>query len=286
MAATAAAAAVRLPMAAQPRLAAAEVLAAGGVRVRQQLRPIMGITAASTGTANHFPLAAAPRRLRGHLLLAAVAEDQEEAVVAVEAEEGLEDGVAEGESASGEVETGGVQAAASTKLYFGNLPYNCDSAQLAGIVQEYASPEMIEVLYDRDTGRSRGFAFVTMSSKAECETVIQNLDGSEFSGRILRVNYADQPKPKAPLYPETEHKIFVGNLAWSVTADTLREVFQEYGNVVGTRVIYDGDSGRSRGYGFVCYSTKEEMDTALETLDGVEIEGRAIRLSLALGKRS
>ncbi|KAK8960757.1 Ribonucleoprotein [Platanthera guangdongensis] len=66
----------------------------------------------------------------------------------------------------------------STKLYFGNLSYHCDSAQLAGIIQENASPETVEVLYDRDSGRSRGFAFETMSSVEDCEAVISKLDGT------------------------------------------------------------------------------------------------------------
>lgn len=174
----------------------------------------------------------------------------------------------------------------NTKLYFGNLPYNCDSAQLAGIIQEYASPEMVEVLYERDTGRSRGFAFVTMSSVEDCEAVIQNLDGSQYYGRTLRVNMSDKPKQKEPLYPESEYKLFVGNLSWTVTSEILTEVFQEYGNVVSARVLYDGDTGRSRGYGFVCYSSKQEMDVAVESLNGAEIEGRSIRISLALGKKS
>lgn len=90
----------------------------------------------------------------------------------------------------------------------------------------------------------------------------------EFMGRTLRVNLADKPRPKVPLYPETEFKLFVGNLSWSVTSESLTKAFQEYGNVVGARVLYDGETGRSRGYGFVCYSTKSEMDTALESLDG------------------
>lgn len=174
----------------------------------------------------------------------------------------------------------------NTKLYFGNLPYNVDSAQLAGIIQDYGSPELVEVLYDRDTGRSRGFAFVTMSSIEDCNAVIENLAGSEYMGRTLRVNFSDKPKPKEPLYPETEHKLFVGNLSWSVTSESLAKAFQEYGNVVGARVLYDGETGRSRGYGFVSYSTKAEMETAIESLNGVELEGRAMRVSLAEGKRT
>ncbi|XP_020590429.1 29 kDa ribonucleoprotein, chloroplastic-like [Phalaenopsis equestris] len=176
----------------------------------------------------------------------------------------------------------------STKLYFGNLPYHCDSAQLAGMIQEYASPEMVEVLYDRDTGRSRGFAFVTMATVEDCEAVISNLDGSvdNIGGRTLRVNFSNKPKPKTPLYPESEFKLFVGNLSWSVTSEALTKVFQEYGNLVGARVLYDGETGQSRGYGFVCYSTKEEMEAAMEALNEVDLEGRAMRISLALGKKT
>lgn len=100
------------------------------------------------------------------------------------------------------------------------------------------------------------------------------------------MNFADKPKPnKEPLYPETEHKLFVGNLSWTVTSESLAGAFRECGDVVGARVVFDGDTGKSRGYGFVCYSTKEEMETALESLDGFELEGRAIRVNLAQGKK-
>ncbi|XP_058094881.1 28 kDa ribonucleoprotein, chloroplastic [Magnolia sinica] len=208
---------------------------------------------------------------------------QEEVTAAIETEP-IENEEEEGEE--GSVEEGVESEPLNTKLYFGNLPYNCDSAQLAGIIQDYGSPEMVEVLYDRDTGRSRGFAFVTMSSIEDCNAVIENLDGSEYGGRTLRVNFSDKPKPKEPLYPETEYKLFVGNLSWSVTSESLTQAFQEYGNVVGARVLFDGDTGKSRGYGFVCYSTQQEMEAALEYLNGVELEGRTMRVSLALGKRS
>ncbi|GMH18773.1 hypothetical protein Nepgr_020614 [Nepenthes gracilis] len=173
----------------------------------------------------------------------------------------------------------------NTKLYFGNLPYHCDSAQLAGILQEYATPELVEVLYDRETGKSRGFAFVTMSSIEDCHNVIKNLDGSEYGGRFLRVNFSDKPRSKEPLYPETDHKLFVGNLSWSVTSESLRRAFEGYGNVVGARVLYDGETGRSRGYGFVCFSMRSEMENALSSVNGVELEGREIRVSIAQGKR-
>ncbi|KAI3960073.1 hypothetical protein MKW98_016797 [Papaver atlanticum] len=223
-----------------------------------------------------------------------VSEVTETSSLAEEIKDSQEDGVVEvavsnGDQVPGEEETSNsdeVVSATNTKLYFGNLPYNCDSAQLAGIIQDYGSPEMVEVLYDRNSGRSRGFAFVTMSSVQDCNAVIENLDGREFGGRTLKVNFSDKPKPKEPLYPETDYKLFVGNLNWSVTSESLIQAFQEYGDVVGARVLYDGETGRSRGYGFVCYSSKQEMDAALVSLNGMELEGRALRVSLAQGRRN
>ncbi|XP_059285867.1 RNA-binding protein CP33, chloroplastic-like [Lycium ferocissimum] len=221
-------------------------------------------------------------------LAAAVAQEEAEAAVTVEEEEAeveaeaaVEEEVVVEEKGEDSSESEGV----NTKLYFGNLPYLCDSAQLAGIVQDYGSPELVEVLYDRDTGKSRGFAFVTMSTLEDCEKVIENLDGREYGGRTLRVNFSDKPKPKEPLYPETAHKLFVGNLAWSVTSDSLIQAFQQFGTVVGARVLYDGETGRSRGYGFVSFETREEMENALNNLNGVELDGRALRVSLAQGKK-
>ncbi|TKW42230.1 hypothetical protein SEVIR_1G370300v4 [Setaria viridis] len=252
--------------------------------------------------ADHVAAPAVPVARRRLLAVTGMVSQEEAAATAVEEEEEVAEGqlleqdeVAEQEQEQeqdGVVEAssddGSASEAASTtttKLYFGNLPYNCDSAQLAGIVQEYASPEMVEVLYDRTTGRSRGFAFVTMTTVQDCELVIKNLDGSLYGGRTMKVNFADRPKPKLPLYPETDHKLFVGNLSWTVTSEMLTEAFQRCGNVVGARVLYDGETGRSRGYGFVCYSTKEEMDEALSSLNGMEMEGREIRVNLALGKK-
>ncbi|KAF7146290.1 hypothetical protein RHSIM_Rhsim04G0172200 [Rhododendron simsii] len=223
----------------------------------------MGLISQTHSTEAFVPVLA--QKWRVPRVSAAVA--QEEAAVEAAAEEAVEEEVSGG--GEGEGEGGG--AVINTKLYFGNLPYHCDSAQLAGIIQEYGEPELVEVLYNKDTGKSRGYAFVTMSSVEDCNAVIKNLDGSEYGGRILRVNFSDKPKPRnQPLYPETEHKLFIGNLAWTVTTESLTQAFQQYGNVVGARVVYDGETGRSRGYAFVSYATRSEMEAALESLNGVD----------------
>ncbi|KAF5198277.1 Glycine-rich rna-binding protein [Thalictrum thalictroides] len=120
----------------------------------------------------------------------------------------------------------------------------------------------------------------------ESNSITTNFHVQLYGGRPLRVNFSDKPKPKEPLYPETEYKLFVGNLSWSVTSESLTEAFNAYGDVVGARVLYDGETGRSRGYGFVCFNSKEEMEVALTSVNGMEIDGRAMRVSLAQGKKT
>lgn len=78
---------------------------------------------------------------------AAIAAEQEESVETAE-EEGTKEVEGDGEAVAADETEGGAPPAAepvNTKLYFGNLPYNVDSAQLAGIIQDYGSPELIEV---------------------------------------------------------------------------------------------------------------------------------------------
>ena len=80
---------------------------------------------------------------------------------------------------------------------------------------------------------------------------------------------------------DSSNRVYVGNLAWSVDQQQLETLFSEQGKVVDAKVVYDRDSGRSRGFGFVTYSSAQEVNDAIESLDGVDLGGRAIRVSPA-----
>lgn len=79
------------------------------------------------------------------------------------------------------------------KLYVGNLSYDVDSSSLEGLFKAHGTVESAEIIADRDTGRSKGFGFVEMSSEAEAQAAIAALNGQECGGRALTVNEA---KPK------------------------------------------------------------------------------------------
>lgn len=76
-------------------------------------------------------------------------------------------------------------------------------------------------------------------------------------------------------------KLYVGNLPYSTTDDSLKEIFSEVGAVESAVVITDRQSGRSKGFGFVEMSSESEAQTAIETLDGRDIEGRNLKVSEA-----
>jgi len=78
----------------------------------------------------------------------------------------------------------------STKLYVGNLSFNTSNEDLQELFGQSGTVESVTVVEDRETGRSRGFGFVEMSSKEEGEAAIQLLNGKEIDGRALNVNEA------------------------------------------------------------------------------------------------
>src|SRR5438105_7127094 len=78
----------------------------------------------------------------------------------------------------------------STKLYVGNLAFQTTSQELQQLFAQAGTVQSASVVEDRDTGRSRGFAFVEMSTKEEASSAIEQFNGKEVGGRPLKVNEA------------------------------------------------------------------------------------------------
>jgi RNA recognition motif-containing protein len=83
------------------------------------------------------------------------------------------------------------------KLYVGNLSFKTSNLDLTDMFSAYGTVESANIVEDRDTGRSRGFGFVEMSSKAEGEEAISGLNGIEVDGRSLTVNEAKPREARA-----------------------------------------------------------------------------------------
>jgi cold-inducible RNA-binding protein len=84
-----------------------------------------------------------------------------------------------------------------TKLYVGNLKYSVTSAQLQMLLSPFGTVKSAEVIADLQTGRSKGFGFVEMSTEEEAQAAIAGLSGKEHDGRSLTVNLA-RPREERP----------------------------------------------------------------------------------------
>ena len=82
------------------------------------------------------------------------------------------------------------------KLYVGNLSFDINDQSLADIFAEFGTIESAKVIVDRDSGRSKGFAFVEMSTDEEARNAIGKLDGSQQSGRSINVSEAKPMPPR------------------------------------------------------------------------------------------
>jgi RNA recognition motif-containing protein len=79
-------------------------------------------------------------------------------------------------------------------------------------------------------------------------------------------------------------KLYVGNLAYSVSDSDLQRIFEEFGTVVSAQVIMDRETGRSKGFGFVEMNSDSEAQAAIDALNSKEVEGRALTVNEARPK--
>lgn len=166
-----------------------------------------------------------------------------------------------------------------TKLYVGNLPYNTSDQDLMDLFGAY-SPVSASIITDRATGRSKGFGFVEFNEENTAQKAADELNGSSVDGRSIVVNIA-RPKEEDNVQPGD--KLYVGNLSYDLDDHGLADLFSKYGSVVKAEVIKFSDTQKSKGFGFVQFSSIEEATAALE-MNGHEMDGRNLIVKMARPK--
>jgi len=78
----------------------------------------------------------------------------------------------------------------SKRLYVGNLPYATDETTLRDLFSQYGQVESVQIATDRETGRSRGFAFIDMATDGDAQAAIHGLSGYQMDGRVLTIEEA------------------------------------------------------------------------------------------------
>ena len=188
------------------------------------------------------------------------------------------------------------------ELFVKNLSWNTDEGKLGEFFSNYGEVVNIKVLYDKNTGKARGLAFVEFSSRASAQKAINDADNLNCDGRVLQVTFSDQ-KPERPAFgaparggfndrrggnsfggdrPQRSnfdgerHTAFVGNLGFKTNEGTIRSFFSDCGNVVDIRIAKN-EEGRSKGFCHVDFDSSEAVEKAKAKAGG-DLDGREIRV--------
>jgi polyadenylate-binding protein len=163
--------------------------------------------------------------------------------------------------------------------------------QLTKLVEEHGAVEKVQVMYDKYSGRSRRFGFATMKSVEDANAVVEKLNGNTVEGREIKVNITEKPIASSPdlsvlqsedsAFVDSPYKVYVGNLAKTVTKEMLENLFSEKGKVVSAKVSRVPGTSKSTGFGFVTFSSEEDVEAAIVALNNSLLEGQKIRVNKA-----
>ncbi|CAI9303967.1 unnamed protein product [Lactuca saligna] len=178
------------------------------------------------------------------------------------------------------------------KLFIGGISWDTNEERL----QEYFSSfgEVLEavIMKDHTTGRARGFGFVVFSDPAVAERVIKekhNIDGRmvEAKKAVPRDDQTTMSRNSGSIQgspnPNRTRKIFVGGLASTVTETDFKRYFEQFGTITDVVVMYDHNTQRPRGFGFITYDSEEAVDKVLlKTFH--ELNGKMVEVKRAVPK--
>ncbi len=127
-----------------------------------------------------------------------------------------------------------------TKLYVGNLPFNTTENELQELFSQAGAVQEVTLMQDRFTGKSRGFAFVTMSSDEEAQNAISKLNGQSIEGRSLTVNEARPREQRPPGGGQDSGQGWIRTSEGVKPADLQSAPFGHFGTYPLVRAIHIG----------------------------------------------
>ncbi|KAG8943796.1 hypothetical protein FRC04_002490 [Tulasnella sp. 424] len=157
------------------------------------------------------------------------------------------------------------------KMFVGGLNWETTTESLTNYFSKFGEVDACTIMRD-GAGRSRGFAFLTFKDPSSVNKVM--VREHFLDGKII------DPKRAIPrLEHQRTQKLFVGGLAPTVTAETLKKYFSQHGSVVDATVMVDRESGRSKGFGFITFEEGPSLDHLLG--HGIVLDGKVIEVKTA-----
>ncbi|KAG5675266.1 hypothetical protein PVAND_005180 [Polypedilum vanderplanki] len=162
------------------------------------------------------------------------------------------------------------------KLFVGGLSWETTQDSLQRYFSRYGEVIDCVVMKNNETGRSRGFGFVTFADPNNVQVVLQsgphNLDGRTIDPKQCNPRTMQKPKTRGGSFP----KVFLGGLPSNVTETDLRMYFGRYGKVMEVVIMYDQEKKKSRGFGFLSFEDDASVERVCTehyiTLNGKQVE--------------
>jgi RNA recognition motif-containing protein len=166
------------------------------------------------------------------------------------------------------------------KLFVGQIPRSWGEAELEPVFAEFGAVNEIYVLRDKNTGRSKGAAFVKFSAQGEADACIDALHAKRCleDCKPLQISYADGEQQRL------ENKLFVGGLPYTATEDDVLSIFSPFGTIKEI-IMLRQPNGASKGAAFVKYESRSCANAAIAQLDGTAMKNTTLRVSDADHKK-
>lgn len=168
-------------------------------------------------------------------------------------------------------------------LYVGKLHLRVNEGMLLELFSALGSVLEVKIIRDKLTSQSCGYGFVTFFDSRCAAIALQYMHGHVLFGQEIHINWASQ----RDMRPDTSNHfhVFVGDLATEVNETMLAQAAQLLGGCSDVRVVWDLQTGRSKGYGFMSFFTKASAENAIVNLTGTFVGSRAVRCKWAHHKK-
>lgn len=182
---------------------------------------------------------------------------------------------------------GGGREILKTVLYVGGIEDGVSEEELKETIGQAAPAQSVKILKDKNKA-GYNYAFVEFADETEAKLALDQLNGTVVKSSPIRINYAYQLATFNTMHKSEEpvFNIFVGDLLPDVDDEALHQAFSHFTTLKEAHVMWDMQTSRSRGYGFVTFGTADDAEQALLTMNGESINGRSIRCNWASHKQN
>uniref|UniRef100_A0A8C1N7Y3 Polyadenylate-binding protein n=2 Tax=Cyprinus carpio TaxID=7962 RepID=A0A8C1N7Y3_CYPCA len=188
----------------------------------------------------------------------------------------------------------GAKAKEFTNVYIKNFGEDMDDQRLKELFDKYGKTLSVKVMTD-PTGKSRGFGFVSYEKHEDANKAVEEMNGMELNGKTVFVGRAQKKMERqAELKRKFEQlkqerisryqgvNLYIKNLDDTIDDEKLRKEFSPFGSITSAKVMLE--DGRSKGFGFVCFSSPEEATKAVTEMNGRIVGSKPLYVALAQRK--